>query len=104
MFAYYKCYTSIKLTFLKELRLIKQVNQKSVIFVAIGIFLNHSFKFHPNICYRCHDLLLMCMNLRNIAILNIKASDYRCIIILMSKNEAINLMENGDLTEKTGIL
>ena len=38
MFVYYKCYISIQLTFLKELMLIKQVNQKSVIFAAIGIF------------------------------------------------------------------
>ena len=41
------------------------------------------------------------MNLSDIAILNIKGSDYRCIIILISKNEAINLMLNADLTEKS---
>ena len=40
-------------------------------------FLNYSFKFQPNVCNRCHDLL-MSMNLSNIAILNIKGSDYRC--------------------------
>ena len=33
----YKCYISIKLTFLNELVLIKQVHQKSVIFGTIGI-------------------------------------------------------------------
>ena len=43
-------------------------------------FLNYSFKFHPNVCNRCHDLLMMSMNLSNIAILNIKGSDYRCDI------------------------
>ena len=37
MFVYYKGYISIKLTFLKELMLIKQVHQKNVIFVTIGI-------------------------------------------------------------------
>ena len=37
MFVYYKCYVSIELTFPKELILIKQVHQKSVIFVTIGI-------------------------------------------------------------------
>ena len=37
MFVYYKCYISIELTFLKELMLIKQVHQKSVIFVTNGI-------------------------------------------------------------------
>ena len=40
-------------------------------------------------------------NLSDIAILNIKGSDSRCIIGLISKNEAINLMQNADLTEKS---
>ena len=64
-------------------------------------FLNYSFKFQPNVCNRCHDLLMMSMNLSDIAILNIKGSDYRCIISLISKNEAINLMQNADLTIKS---
>ena len=34
----------------------------------------------------------MSMNLSDIAILNNKDSDYRCIISLTSKNEAINLI------------
>ena len=55
-------------------------------------FLNHSFKFQPKICNRCQDLLMMSMNLSDSAILNIKGSDYRCIISLISKNKAINLM------------
>ena len=33
----YKCYISIELTFLKELMLTKQLNQKNAIFVTIGI-------------------------------------------------------------------
>ena len=40
----------------------------------------------------------------NIANLKIKGSDYRCIISLISENEAINLMQNADLTEKSGTL
>ena len=43
---------------------------------------------------------MMSMNLNNIAIRDIKDSYYRCIISSISKNEAINLMENVDLTEK----
>ena len=46
-------------------------------------FLN--YKFQPNVCNRCHDLLMMSMNLSNIAILNIKGSDYYCIISLICK-------------------
>ena len=40
----------------------------------------------------------------DIAILNIKSSDYCCILSLISKNEAINLMQNANLTEKSKTL
>ena len=63
---------------------------------------NYSFKFQPNVCNRCHDLLMMSINLSDIAILNIRGSDYCCIISLISKNEAIKLMQNTDLTGKSG--
>ena len=53
-------------------------------------FLNYSFKFQPNVCNRCHHLLMMAMNLSGIAISNIKGSDNRCIINLISKNEHKN--------------
>ena len=49
-------------------------------------FLSYSFKFQANVSNRCHALLMMSMNLSDIAILNIKGSDYRCIISLISKN------------------
>ena len=49
-------------------------------------FLNYSFKFQQNVCHRCHDLLVMSMNLSDIAILNIKGSNYCCIISLIRKN------------------
>ena len=67
-------------------------------------FLYHSFKFQPNACNRCHNLLMMYINLSGIVILSIKGSDYLCIISLISKNEAINLMQNADLAEKSGTL
>ena len=67
-------------------------------------FLNKGFKFQPNLCSRCHNLLMVSMNLCDIAVLNIKGSDYHCIISRISKNEAIKLMQNIDLTEKSGTL
>ena len=66
--------------------------------------LYYSFTFQPNICNRCHDLIMISINLSDIAILNIKGSDYCCIISSIRKNETINLMENADLTEKSGTL
>ena len=59
-------------------------------------FLNKAFKFQPNVCNRCHDLLMMSMNLSDIAILNVKGSNYRCIISGISKSEALNLKQNTD--------
>ena len=67
-------------------------------------FLNKNFKFQPNVCKRCNDLLMISMNLGDIAILNIKGSRHRCIISRISKNEATNLMQNADLTEKRATL
>ena len=67
-------------------------------------FLNNCFKFQRNGCNRCHDLLTMSRNLSNIAFLNIEGSDYCCTISLNSKNEAINLLQKVDLTEKDGTL
>ena len=64
-------------------------------------FLNYSFKFQPNACNRCHDLLMTSMNLSDIAILNIKGADFRCIISRISKSEAINLIQNINLTKKS---
>ena len=46
----------------------------------------------------------MSMNLSNSATLNIKGSDYCCIIGRISKNEAMNLMENTNLTAESRIL
>ena len=64
-------------------------------------FLDKGFKFQPNVWNRFHDLLMMSMNLSNIATLNIKGSDYCCIISRIRKSEAINLLQNTDLTEKS---
>ena len=100
MFLHYKFYISIELTFLKELMLLKQVHQKECDICHYWYFLNYDFKFQPNVCNRCHDLLIKSMNLSDIAISNIKGSDYRCIISLISKNDSVNLMKNTDLTEK----
>ena len=47
---------------------------------------------------------MVSMNLSDIVTLNIKGSDYCCIISLISKNGPINSLEIADLTEKSGTL
>ena len=61
---------------------------------------NKGFIFQPNISNGHHDLLMMSMNLSNIAVLNIRSIDYYCIISGIIKSEAINLMQKADLTQK----
>ena len=45
----------------------------------------------------------MSINLSDVFILNIKSADYCCIISGISKNEAINIIQNTELTEKSKI-
>ena len=45
---------------------------------------------------------MMSMNLSDVAILNIKFSEYRCIIKKKKKNVVITLMQNPDLMEERG--
>ena len=77
------------------------VNKKSVSkecdICRCWYFLNKSLNY---VCNRYHNLLMMSMNLSDIAILNIKGSSHRCIISRISKNETINIMENTNFTEK----
>ena len=47
---------------------------------------------------------MMSMNLSNIAISNIKGTNYCYIISRISKTKAINVMQNTNLTEKSGTL
>ena len=65
-------------------------------------FLNKVFKFQPYVCNRCHDLLMMSINLSDIYILNIKNANYHCIITGISTSEVIKLLKNIDLTENSG--
>ena len=51
--------------------------------MSLLVFLDKGFKFQPNACNGCHDLLIMAMN--DIAIINIKGSDDCCIISEISK-------------------
>ena len=67
-------------------------------------FLNEGFKFQTYVCNRCHDLLMMSINLSDITILKIKNADYCCIITEITISEAIKLLQNINLTEKSRTL
>ena len=44
------------------------------------------------------------MSFNDIAIVSVKGSDYRIHFCNMSKDDAISIMENSDLNEKSGLL
>ena len=77
--------------------LIRQANQKNAIFY----FSNKGLKFQPCVCNGRHELSMMSMKLTDIAFLKLWWDYYRFIIIGNNKSEAINFMENIDLTEKS---
>ena len=71
-------------------------------YLSLLDFLDKSSKFQSYVCKRCQDLLMMSINLRDIAILSIKRADYCCIISGISKSEII--MQNTNFTEKSRTL
>ena len=44
------------------------------------------------------------MNFNDVAIVSIKGNDYRVHFWYMSKDDAISIMNNSNLNEKTGLL
>ena len=67
-------------------------------------FLDKNFNHEPCLCNGCHDLMQKAINLNGVAIASIKGNDYRNHFWNMSKNDAINIMNNSNLNEKTGSL
>ena len=65
-------------------------------------FLNKGFKYEPYLCNGCHDLAQKAMNSIDVAIVSIKGNGYRIHFWYMSKVDAINIMNNSSLNEKTG--
>ena len=61
---------------------------------------NHGFKYQDSVCNGCHDLLIQCVNINDIAILTVEGVDYHCIIHDISKSDAINLLKNSVLDDR----
>ena len=60
-------------------------------------FLNKNSSYEPHLCNGCHDLMQKAMNFNDVAIVSIKGNDYRIHFWYMSKNDAVNLMNNSSL-------
>ena len=65
--------------------LIKQIYQKNVIFIVIGILKILVFKYEPYLWNGCHDSMRKAVNFNNIAIVYIKGNAYRINFWYISK-------------------
>ena len=55
-------------------------------------FKDLGFKFEEHVC---HDLLTMAHSLKNIAIMSAKGDTFRCILMNISKKEALKRLNNS---------
>ena len=60
---------------------------------------NHGLRFQDYVCNGCHDLIMLSVNISDIAIISIKNVDYCFIIHNISKSKATNLWKNSVLED-----
>ena len=63
-------------------------------------FKDVGFNFELHVCIKCHDLLMTVYEFKNIAILNVKRIYFRRILWGISKDEAVNRLNNSVLEDK----
>ena len=68
---------------------------KKCMFCHYWYFKDAGFKFESYVCNKCHDVLMTAYELKNIAILSVRGVDFRCILWDISKNKAINRLNNS---------
>ena len=67
-------------------------------------FKNIGFKHEPHLCNGSHGLMQKAVRFNNIAIVYIKGNAYRIYFWYMSKDGAINIMNNSSLIDKIRVL
>ena len=74
-------------------------NNSKECFVYHYWYFNHGFKFQKSACKGCPDLLL-CLNISAITVTTVIGADYRCFVHVISKSDAIHLLENFVLDDR----
>ena len=67
-------------------------------------FQNTGFKYEPYLCNGCHNLMQKAMSFNDVAIVFVKRSADRINFWYMSKNDAINIMNDPNLIDEKGVL
>ena len=89
--------------FQMELMLKKTSASKECILSHHWYLKDVGFRFKLHVCNKCQDVLTTAYELKNIAILNVKGADFRCILWVLSRDEGFNRLNNSVLEDK-GVL
>ena len=67
-----------------------------LMFLMVLMLIRQSFQ--PSVCNEYYNVQIMCTGISSIAILNIHDVCYCCIIVKITKYQAINLLRNAHLS------
>ena len=67
-------------------------------------FKDIGFKYETYFCNGCHDLIQKAISFNNVATVYVKGSAYRIHFWYKNKDDAINIMNGFNLTDKRGVL
>ena len=74
------------------------MHQNYACFVIIG-----NLKMLDFVCNKCYDVLMTTYEVENIAILNVKCVNFRCVLCGFSRDKAVNRLNNSVLDDE-GVL
>ena len=89
-----------KIDFSEGIDFNKTSGSKECMLCHYWYFKDVGFKFEPHVCNKCHNGLMTAHDLKIIAILDVKGIDFRCILWGISKDEAVNRLNNSMLEDK----
>ena len=78
----------------------KTILSKECMLFHYWYFKDVEFKFEPHVSNKCYNLLMTIYELKNVAILNVKWVNFRCILWGISRDEAANRLNNSVLEHK----
>ena len=68
--------------------------QKECMFCYYWYFEDVGSEIEPHVCNKCHNILMIAYEPKNIAILYVKGVDFRCILWGISRDEGVNRLNN----------
>ena len=79
--------------------LLKEIIATKAFSAANGVEFSKQ-NFENSVFNGCHDLMILCLNISDIAIITVNGVDYRSKIHHISKSEAIYLLNNSVLDDR----